>query len=229
MTDAARFDHLRGTAQDLLDAGNGTAAVAEVLAVPHEVVTDWHRSPAATAPVDPVAAERVRSGKIHFRTTLTLAAPLRFRAWHYLLALLGSADTFAEFFVERSHPGLFVVNLLFILAFAVVLGRHLGLSRILLILGPDAATVPLFWGYRRLRYSEMSDYWLVSVARGLGDDEVEGRLLTLHSRRKGTRPVEVFIDDRFPVDPAMIERLDEVKAANAVPGPLTPIRSLRKA
>src|ERR1700757_4919258 len=117
MTDAARFDHLRGTAQDLLDAGNGTAAVADVLAVPRSVVAAWHDAPAQAAPVDPVAAERARSGKIHFRTTLTLAAPLRFRAWQYLLALLGSADAIAEFFIERSHPGLFLLNMLFILAF----------------------------------------------------------------------------------------------------------------
>jgi len=181
------------------------------------------------APADVLAAERARSGKIHFRTTLTLTAPLRFRAWHYFVALLGSADAIAEFLIERTHPGLFVVNMLFMLAFAVGFGRHLGLSRILLVLGPDAATVPLIWGYRRLRYSQMSDYWLVSTARGLGNDEVEGRLLTLHSRRKGVRPIEVFIDDRFPIDPAMIARLDLVKATNSIPGPLTPIRSLPKA
>ena len=226
MTDAGRFEHLRATAQDLLDAGNGSAAVAEVLAVPPGIVGDWHDAPASGAPVDAVAAERARTGRIHFRTTLTLAAPLRWRAWHYFLALLGSADAIVEYAIERSHPALFLVNMLFMLGIAVGVGRHLGLSRILLILGPDAATVPLFWGYRRLRYSELADYWLVSVARGLGDDDVEGRLLTLHSRRRGVRPIEVFIDDRFPVDPAMIERLDEVRAANRVPGPLTPIRSL---
>jgi len=229
MTDARRFEHLRGTVQDLLDAGNGTAAVAEVLALPPAVVAGWQDAPAAGTPADALAAERAHTGSIHFRTTLTLAAPLRFRAWHWFLALLGSADVMAEFFFERSHPGLFVVNMLFMLVFAMVVGRHLGLSRILLVLGPDAAIVPLFWGHRTLRYSEMADYWLVSVARGLGDDEVEGRLLTLHSRRKGVRPIEVFIDDRFPIDPAMIERLDDVKATNQGPGPLTPMRAMAKA
>ena len=228
MGDATRFDHLRGTAQEFLDGGNGTAAVAQVLAVPPELVADWHQAPAAAAPVDAVAGQRARSGRIHFRTTLTLASPLRFRAWHWLVALFGSADAIVEYFIERSHPGLFLVNMLMMFAFALVLGRHLGLSRILLVLGPDAATVPLTWGYRRLRYSDLADYWLVSVARGMGNDEVEGRLLTLHSRRKGVRPIEVFIDDRFPIDPGMIERLDEVKSANTVPGPLTPMGSLRK-
>ena len=48
-------------------------------------------------------------------------------------------------------------------------------------------------------------------------------LLTLHSRRAGVRPIEVFIDDRFPIDPAMIERLDLVKKTNQGVQPLTPI------
>ena len=134
----------------------------------------------------------------------------------------------AEVFVDRGHAGLAAVNLLLVLAFAAGLARHLGLSRQLLTLGPDAAIVPGLWLQRRLPYSEMADYWLVSVARGLGDDEVEGRLLTLHSRRTGVRPIEVFIDDRFPIDPAMIERLDLVRKTNQGVTPLTPIAEIPK-
>ena len=229
MSDARRFEHLRGSAQDLLDAGNSAAAVAEVLSVPCSVVARWHEEPPPASAVDTVAIERARSGRIHFRTTLTLTAPLRFRAWHYVVALLASADVVAEVFIERSHVGLAAVNLLLVLVFAAGLARHLGLSRMLLTLGPDAAIVPGLWRQRSLPYPEMADYWLVSVARGFGDDEVEGRLLTLHSRRAGVRPIEVFIDDRFPIDPAMIERLDLVKKTNQGVQPLTPIADIPKA
>jgi hypothetical protein len=229
MSDVGRFEHLRGSAQELLDAGNSAAAVAEVLSVPRSVVARWHEEPPPASAVDTVAVERARSGRIHFRTTLTLTAPLRFRAWHYGLALLASADAVAEVFIERSHAGLAAVNLLLVLVFAAGLARHLGLSRMLLTLGPDAAIVPGLWRQRRLPYPEMADYWLVSVARGLGDDEVEGRLLTLHSRRAGVRPIEVFVDDRFPIDPAMIERLDLVKKTNKGVQPLTPIADIPKA
>ena len=229
MSDAGPFEHLRGSAQELLDAGNSTAAVAEVLSVPRSVVARWHAEPPPAAAVDAVALERARSGSIHFRTTLALTTPLRFRAWHYAVALLASADVVAEVFIERGHAGLAAVNLLLVLVFAVGLARHLGLSRLLLTLGPDAAIVPGWWRPRRLPYSEMADYWLVSVARGLGDDEVEGRLLTLHSRRAGVPPIEVFIDDRFPIDPAIIERLDRVKKTNEGVRPLTPIAEIPKA
>ena len=228
MSDAGPFEHLRGSAQDLLDAGNSAAAVAEVLSVPRSVVARWHEEPPPASAVDAVALARAQSGRIHFRTTLTLTAPLRFRAWHYFIALLASADVVAEVFVERSHAGLAALNLLLVLVFAVGLARHLGLSRMLLTLGPDGAIVPGLWRPRSLPYSEMADYWLVSVARGLGDDEVEGRLLTLHSRRAGVRPIEVFIDDRFAIDPAMIERLDLVKKTNQGVQPLTPIGEIPK-
>lgn len=232
MADTGPFEHLRHSALDLLAAGNSSAAVAQVLAVPQGIVARWHAEPVpAGAPVDAVAVERARGGAIHFRTTLTLASPLRFRLWHYVVASAGCAEVVGEFAAEPGHPGLAVLNLLLVLAFAAVLGRHLGLARMLLVLGPDAAVVPGWWGGRRLAYADMADYWLVSVARGMGEDEdeVEGRLLTLHSRRPGVRPIEVFIDDRFPIDPALIERLDLVRQTNQGVRPLTLIGDIPKA
>jgi hypothetical protein len=160
-------------------------------------------------------------------------SPLRFRLWHALVALLACVEVIVECMAEPGHAGLAALNLLLVLAFAAVLGRHLGLSRVLLVLvlvlGPDAAVVPGWWRPRRLAYADLADYWLVGVARGIGEDEVEGRLLTLHSRRSGVGPIEVFIDDRFPVDPAMIERLDLVRKTNRGVMPLTPIAEIPKA
>ena len=229
MSSDGRYEHLRASALELLACGNSTAAVAQVLAVPRGVVARWHAEPAsAAAPVDVLAVQRARTGAVHFRTTLVLNSPLRFRAWHYVVAMLCCTDAIVDLSAAPRHPGPALASLLVGLVAAVALGRHLGLARTLLILQPDAALVPGLLWHRRLPYSEMADYWLVSVARGFGDDEIEGRLLTLHSRRAGVAPLEVFIDDRFPVDPALIERLDEVKAANRGVGPLTPMRSIPK-
>ena len=228
MSDSGRFDHLRPSALDLLDAGNSAASVAQVLGVPVGVVARWRGEP-MPARVDAIAAQRARTGAVHFRTTLTLTAPLAFSLWHYALGVLACGDLIAQMVTASRHPVLTIVNLALLVVCVGVIVFWSGVSRTLLILGPEAAIVPGLLGRRSLAYSEMSDYWLVSVVRGHGDDEIEGRLLTLHSRRAGLRPIEVFIDDRLAVDPALMERLDEVKAVNQGVQPLTPLRSIPKA
>ncbi len=228
MPDSGRFDHLRPSALDLLDAGNSTASVAQVLGVPASVVARWRSEP-LPAQVDAIAAQRARTGAIHFRTTLTLATPLVFNLWHYVLGVLACGDLIVQLVTASRHPLLTLVNLTLLVACVGVIVVGLGMSRTLLILGPEAAIAPSLLARRSIAYPDLSDYWLVSIVRGHGDNEIEGRLLTLHSRRAGVRPIEVFIDDRLSVDPALIERLDEVKAANRGAGPLTPMGSIPKA
>ena len=231
MADPGRFDHLRHSALELLDAGNSVGSVAQVLGVPASLLARWRTEPApeGIAAVDAIAAQRSLTGAIHFRTTLALTKPMAVRAWHYVMVVLAGGDLIEQVVTGSRHPWLTIFNLSLVLVGVGVIVTHLGLSRTLLTLGPNAAIVPGLLGRRSMAYSELSDYWLVSVVRGHGDDEIEGRLLTLHSRRAGVRPIEVFIDDSLAVDPALIERLDEVKAANQGVQPLTPIRSIRKA
>lgn len=228
MPDSGRFDHLRPSALDLLDAGNSATAVAQVLGVPVSVVARWRGEP-MPAKVDAIAAQRVRTGAVHFRTTLTLATPLAFSVWHYVLGVLACGDLVAQVVMASRHPVLTIFNLVLLVACVGMVVFWFGVSRTLLILGPEAAIAPGLLTRRSIAWSDLSDYWLASVVRGRGDAEIEGRLLTLHSRRAGVRPIEVFIDDRLAVDPAVIERLDEVKAANQGVGPLTPIGSIPKA
>jgi len=228
MSDSARFDHLRASALDLLDAGNSTASVAQVLGVPVSVVARWRSEPLPAAG-DAVAAQRSRTGAVHFRTTLTLTTPLVFSLWHYVLGVLACGDLVAQLVTASRHPVLTLVNLALLVVCVGVIVVGLGVSRTLLILGPEAAIAPGLLMRRSIAWSDLSDYWLVSVVRGRRNEEIEGRLLTLHSRRPGVRPIEVFIDDRLPVDPAVIERLDEVKAANRGVGPLTPLGAIPKA
>ena len=230
MHDSGRFDHLRHSALDLLDAGNSTASVAQVLGVPAALVARWRSEPAAVAVAvaadGAVPARRSQTGAIHFGTSLTLTRSFSLSLWHYVLCVLACGDLVEDVVTASRHPALTVVNLVLLVVCVGVLVTWLGLSRTLLILGPEAASMPGLLGRRSIAYSDLRDYWLVSDVRGHGDDEIEGRRLTLHSRRAGVRPIEVFIDDRQPVDPALIERLDEVKAANQGAGPLTPMRSV---
>ncbi len=234
MRDSGRFDHLRASALDLLDAGNSATAVAQVLGVPAALVARWRSEPAArgaaTAPVATpdaaVSTQRSRTGAIHFRTTLTLTQSLVLGLRDYLFLVLGFADLIGDFVSAARHPAFAIANLVLLVVFGGVLVSWLGVSRTLLILGPDEATVPGLLGRRSIAYSDLRDYWLVSDVRGHDDHEVEGRRLTLHSRRAGVRPIEIFIDDDVAIDPALIERLDQVKAANLGVGPLTPMGSI---
>ena len=228
MPDSGRFDHLRPSALELLDAGNSATSVAQVLGVPVSVVARWRGEP-MPAKVDAIAAQRVRTGTVHFRTTLTLTAPLAFSVWHYVLGVLACGDLVVQLVTASRHPVLTIFNLVLLVVCVGVVVFCFGVSRTLLILGPEAAIAPGLLTRRSIAWSDLSDYWLASVVRGREDDGIEGRLLTLHSRRAGVRPIEIFIDDRLAVDPAVIERLDEVKAANQGVGPLTPIGSIPKA
>ena len=236
MVAPGRFDHLRRSALDLLDAGNSPAAVAQVLAVPVSVLTRWRDGPVPPAPQpqDLAAALVARGEPIHFRTSLLVAPTLLFRLGHLGYALyvaFVAVAAIADYLREGAHSwtehaGLSVLAVLG-LGIALAWWRS---SQVSLVLGPGAMSVPTLFGRRSLAYSDLADYWLVLHVRHEGtDDEIEGRLLTLHSRRAGVRPLEVFISDRDALDPRVIERLDQVKSANRGVGPLTPMQSIPKA
>jgi len=230
MTRPGRFDHLRHSALDLLTAGRPVASVAESLAVPTEVVRRWQseRIPASAARLDALRHQRAQGGANHFRTTLTLAPPLRFRLWYLLVAafiLVGTLNIVGQLLAQPASArgpspwlSLPLTGALCAFGFLFTLMR----GRALLVLGEDDVRVaPRFARRRAIAYAELAHYTLVSSTEGNGDSgEIEGRLLTLHSRREGVAALEVFIDDRFPVDPALFERLDEVCRANQGAGPL---------
>ena len=225
-----RHEHLRHSALDLLAAGNSAASVAQLLAVPVSLVVRWRNEPVPPRHDPPTLrpAPNAHGKAMHFRTTLTHAAPLAFRIQHYLWAVLISGlvaavavgvlrDPATNF---HDHGDLLETAVVLAIAVVVCLRR----SRVSLILGPEAFVVPRLIGRTTLPYSDMADYWLVGYTLNEGTDhEREGRMLTLHSRRPGVRPIEVFIDDDHALDPQVVERLELVKQANTKAGPLTRI------
>jgi hypothetical protein len=230
MSDRGPFDHLRHAALDLLAAGNDSVAVARVLDVPAGLVARWRDEPAPSRlePAAMLAAQSAQGRAISFRTKLVVSESLPHRLWNYVLAAgvagsfaVGVADSWLEPGATWHGHGILWVN------GAAVLGCvlwWLRLSRPLVVLDERAVIVPGLVARTTLAYSDLADWWLVGHVRDEGtEDEREGRLLTLHSRRPGTAPVSVFIDDRVTLDLRVLDRLHLVKKANQGVGPLTPL------
>ncbi|MEO5689497.1 MAG: hypothetical protein ABIR54_19240 [Burkholderiaceae bacterium] len=222
-----RFDHLRLSALDLLDAGNNSAAVAQLLAVPVSVVQRWRDEPVPPRPdpVDVMAAQRARGQAIAFRTTLFHTGFVPFRLGRAAVTAYVCASIAIGLFIWLGDhaDGRFFV--------AVDVSGLFGLLRLVwpeLVLGPREVSMPGLFGRRTMAYADLADYWLVLHVLNDGEeDERVGRLLTLHSSRAGVRPFEVFIPDGARLDPQIVERLETVKQANRGVGPLTPLKSAR--
>ena len=228
-----RFDHLRHAALDLLDAGNSTAAVAQLLAVPAPVIARWRTEP-VPPPLKPAAMLQAASAQgrhIGFRTTLVVTESFPRHLWRYTLSayVLGLfAIGLLGWWLHRGRPPLdgeeFFVDFTPLACCAVLWLRR---NRPLFVLDARAIVVPRLIGRTTLPYADLADWWLVMHVRREGtDDEVEGRMLTLHSRRAGVAPVEVFIADHVPLDPQVLDRLELVKKANQGVQPLTWIRDI---
>ncbi len=236
MDPSGHFDHLRHAALDLLDAGNSTASVSQLLAVPAAVITRWRDEP---VPPRPEASDRLLALAVdghapHFPTTLVVrrGAPAgmgRFAMQDILVVgLLIAAVALALGILTHGQGfGSMWIDATPLLGFGLLWLRR---NQVLFKLDHRGIVVPGLFGGRRMSYAELADWWLVMHIRGQDtEEEVEGRLLTLHSRRKGTPPIKLFVADHVEIDPAVIERLDLVKTANQGVRPLTPIRSIPKA
>jgi hypothetical protein len=232
MPTSGRFDHLRHGALELLASGNSTVAVARLLDVPASVVARWRDEPvpARSEPATRMAALRAQGRPIGFRTTLVVAPPLSSRLWTCALAAsiaFGVADALRDSgSTWRGHVAAMFMGAIVIAAAVWRLSRSLTS----LVLSLDGFIAPHLFGRTFMAYSDLADYWLVLHVLNEGrDDECVGRLLTLHSRRAGVCPIEVFIRDRDALDPRVIERLELVKKANQGERPLTPLGSIAKA
>ncbi len=225
MAASGPHDHLRHSALELLASGNGSDAVAGLLQVPVDEVVRWQGEPEPTplAPAAMLAATRAQGRPIGFRTRLVVVEPTRLRLWRITLAVwfggsvaVALADSLRESWSRWADHDVVWINAAFMAACAVGLWR---LSQPLLLLEAEALVVPGLLGRTTLAYADLADWWLVGhVEREGTDDEREGRLLTLHSRRPGVAPATVFIDDGVDLDPRVLERLELVKQANQGPG-----------
>jgi hypothetical protein len=233
MTSREPFDHLRHAALELLDAGNSTASVSQLLAVPAEVIVRWRDEP---VPPPPESADRLlalaASGHApHFSTTLLVRRSAPAGLWGFalqdVLAVGAIFVVVAVGFGVLTHGrslAYMSVDVASVLGLGILWLRR---NQVLFKLDQRGIVVPRLFGSQRMPYGDLADWWLVMHVQGKDtEEEVEGRKLTLHSRRKGVRPVELFVADYVPIEPAVIERLDLVKKANQGVGPLTPMRSI---
>jgi hypothetical protein len=236
MTPREPYDHLRHAALELLDAGNSTASVSQLLAVPAAVIVRWRDEPVPPRPEtgDVLLALGAAGHAPHFTTTLVVRRSAPTGLWGFALqnvlavglifvvvALVLGALTQGRGFAYVS------VDMFSVLGLGVLWLRR---NQVLFKLDRRDIVIPRLFGNRRMPYGELADWWLVMHVLGKdSEEEVEGRKLTLHSRRKGTPPIELFVADYVTIDPAVIERLDLVKKTNQGVGLLTPIRSIPKA
>lgn len=228
MTSTGRFEHLRHAALDMLDAGNSMASVSQLLAVPLPVIARWREEPVPPRP-QPVAVPHQGDGQgrgLRFSTTLVVRRGLP-RAWMRHVAIgYALAAVFIGLLAMTLHRPSSVGEMLEVDVTSLIACAWWWFMRArpLITLNADAIVLHEMLGSTTMRYADLADWWLAMHVLHEGDDdreEVEGRLLTLFSRRPKVKPIELFVHDHVEIDPAVIERLDLVKQANAGPGPLT--------
>lgn len=212
----------------MLDSGNSTASVSSMLGVPVDELVRWRDEPAAPRlePADQVMALAAHGHAPRFDTTLvvTRSAPRHLwldTAWLYLRPLLVILPLAVlwDLWTHSYGEGHVYVDVLPLMA---CLWIWLMRNRRLFVLDQRAIVVPGLFGSTVMPYADLKDWWLVMHVLDEGtDEEVEGRLLTLHSRGGRAKPIEVFVGDHVEIDPQVLERLEMVKQANQGPGPLT--------
>lgn len=80
-----------------------------------------------------------------------------------------------------------------------------------LVLEPDRLVVPGLVRRITLAYADLASYAFVASSIKLDRHvSIKGRTLVILSRRAKARPLTVFIHDAYPMDPRIVERLDQV-------------------
>ena len=219
----------------MLDSGNSMASVSQLLGVPVSIIADWRAGPvppvpeAATAPVAPATPGHAPG----LGDTLVVTRGRSHKLWNSVVGAYARAALVIGLVVlayrlwrQASFDGDVEVSVFPLIAAGVI---WLCRSQVLVLLDGHSIVVPGWFGPTTLPYADLADWWLVMHVRNEGsDEEIEGRLLTLHSRRAGVRPIEIFIHDHVEIDPRVIERLDAVKQANQGEGSLTPLRATHR-
>ncbi len=212
----------------MLDAGNSTASVSTMLAVPVDVLVRWRDEPASPRlePAAQVVALAAQGHAPRFDTTLVVMRSAPRHLWRDTLSLylrpvllIASLWLLWDLWTHSSGGPRFYVDVLPLAGCVAIWAMR---NRPLLLLNDRAIVVPHLFGRTVMPYADLKDWWLAMHVLHEGrDDEAEGSLLTLHSRGGRARPVEVFVADHVEIDPRVLERLELVKKVNQGVGPLT--------
>lgn len=221
-------ERMRRGALALLDDGNSVEAVARVLGVPADTVLDWRarqaKPPAANVadaasptPATPVAG----NGTVvpRFDETLHYAASNGFRATGLVGAIAIGAWTISEALSMAGGDQAGVIEDT-LAAITLVAGAWAAIillrwSLRSLVLEPDRVVAPGLVRRSALAYADLAGYSFVASSIRLdGNVAIKGRTLVIRSRRTGARPLRVFIYDAYPLDPRILERLDQVVIAH---------------
>ena len=221
-------ERMRRGALALLDDGNSVEAVARVLGVSADTVLGWRAgqatTPLASADYDalPPSAARVRGNSPfmpRFDETLHYAASNGFRATGLIGAIAIGAWSVSEALsmAGGDQAGLIEDTLA---AITLIAGTWVAIivlrwSLRSLVLEPDRLVVPGLVRRATLAYADLAGY--AFVPSGIKLDRhvsIKGRTLVILSRRAKARPLKVFIHDAYPMDPRIVERLDQVVIAH---------------
>ena len=240
------FEHLRHSALAMLDDGNAVESVAHVLGVPANLVVAWRVNPLATpastfvetAPleIDPAQAPGPQRARLRFRTELVYAASTSFRTISLIMGIgLPAVGIGVIVPILRNSP-LTVSNVAPCLMLLLVIGgatkMMLGWVPRILVLGRDSVIAPRLFGQAAMAYPDVAGYTLEPHVLRMGRGAtLKGRLLTVASRRPSVKPLTVFLFNAYPINQALLDRLDEVARAThgqpVLPPPASPVRGAR--
>ena len=225
-------ERMRRGALALLDDGNSVEAVARVLDVPADTVLQWRAGqatapaakPAGNAPIAALGAVDGRPGSFvvpRFHETLHYAASTGFRATGLLGAIAFGAWSVSQ---ARSMAGDGQAGLVedTLAAITLIAGTWAAIivlrwSLRSLVLEPDRLVVPGLVRRSTLAYADLAGYAFVPGGIKLDADiAIKGRTLVICSRRPKAKPLKVFVHDAYPMDPRILERLDQVLKARRV-------------
>jgi hypothetical protein len=83
--------------------------------------------------------------------------------------------------------------------------------RIAFIFGADGVVARERWGTRTLAYADIAGCTVVHEERPVARGQVvRGFSVTFQAMRRGVRPLELFVHERVPLDPAIVRRLKTV-------------------
>ena len=109
-----------------------------------------------------------------------------------------------------STPALLAASALWFVMIAGCVWMALSV-RVAFIFDVDSVVSREWWGTRTMAYSDIAGCTVVHEERPVARGQVvRGFSVTFQAMRRGVRPLELFVHERVPLDPAIVRRLKTV-------------------